>query len=168
MIISLQLLNVSQEYFNSNTFVDPYEDISTKIAATFCYFIGIISSIVMFDFLKKEFENNNKTIFNLLLASAYTILIIYVTLCIGMDLMRAWVGPFPLFLCQLQNIAKGTLVFAFYCALFAIFVLRFFFVVIWSKMKIINDFLVLRIIILTSFMIGNLDLKIALFSREML
>ena len=138
-----------------NIFVDPYESVWMKIVATFFYLIGILGSIIIYDFLQKEVEDQNKTIINLLLVWAYLLIIFLATFLTGLDLIRAWIGPFPLFICQLQNILKGTVVFSFFCTLFSIFVLKFFFIVIWSKMKIINDFLLWKIIVQTTVFIGK-------------
>ena len=139
-----------------NIFKDPYESIWVKFGATIAYFTGVPVATILYDFIQKEINDQNKTIFNLLLAYAYSLVICFLTICVGVDVARIWIGPFPVLICRLQNITKISIFISLIATLFAIFVLRFFFVVVWSKMKVINDYLLAAIIIRTTLLIGTI------------
>ena len=151
-LISSQIEEILQE---RNIFKDPYQSTGLKIGATLVYLAVFPVVFIIYKFINKEIEDQNKTIFNLLLACNYSIVILYLTALVGLDLAVAWFGPFPALICQMENIAKGTLLCCFFGTLYSLFVLRFFHIVVWSRMKIINDYLLAAIIINTSFVIGK-------------
>ena len=68
---------------------------------------------------------------------------------------RPWFGPYPLWLCEMLNVAKIGLITTFYLTCFFLFVLRFFFVVIWKKMKIIEDHLLSSLVRRITFFLGK-------------
>ena len=146
-----------------NIFKDPYESIWVKFGATISYLMGVPVVTILYDFIQKEVNDQHKTIFNLLLAYTYFAVICFLTICVGVDLARIWIGPFPVWICQLQNITKGALFISFFGTLFAIFALRFFFVVVWSKMKITKDYLLAAIIIRTTLLLGKFHNLISAF-----
>ena len=147
--------NIEDIVKERNIFKNPYESFGMKIGATLAYLIGFPVVYVLIEFINKELEDQNKTIFNLLLACNYGILIFFLPICAGVDLIIVWFGPLPTLICQMQNIAKGSFTMVFFVTLYSIFVLRFLFVVVWSKMKIINDYLLAAIIIRTSLFLGK-------------
>ena len=64
----------------------------------------------------------------------------------GIDLVGIWFGPFPTLMCELINITKGTITFSLVFVLFNIFIIKFMFVCVWKKMKMMNDFLLFHLI----------------------
>ena len=151
-LINKKLEDIIKE---QNIFKDPYESIWVKFVATISYLMGVPVVTILYDFIQKEVNDQHKTIFNLLLAYTYFAVICFLTICVGVDLARIWIGPFPVWICQLQNITKGSLFLSVLATSFAIFSLRFFFVVVWSKMKIIKDYLLAAIIIRTTLLLGT-------------
>lgn len=142
-------------YSEENVFISPYESIWLRLSALVAYLTGLLVCGLLHDFIKNEVDEQKKTVCNLLTAYSHFLMIAYLLIFPFLDLIQAWIGPFPYLFCQLQNIGKTALLTSNCVTLFVSFVLRFFLIVIWTRMKIINDYLIARLVIRIGLFLGK-------------
>ena len=74
-------------------------------------------------------------------------IVIYLILMCGLDLLRIFVGAFPPQICILINIMKGLLGTLGQLCFFFAFVFKFIYICVWKNMRIMDDFLILRLLV---------------------
>ena len=65
-----------------------------------------------------------------------------------MNLIRAWIGPLPAFICYLNLLLKGGIANGFLFLMLGIFVMKYLFICKWKRLRPIDDDFVARITVL--------------------
>ena len=80
----------------------------------------------------------------------------YTTIIVGFDYLRVMVGPLPFWFCNIKVIFKGGIFMFFGMTLATIVIIKFLLLCVWKHMKVMNDDLIARIVILTSLLVSFL------------
>ena len=166
----------AETLFDSNEYEDPYKSKLTKAFASALYVAQLWIASIIVSFTQKEIQEERKTVINLFLLMAYMLVsfeitlchsqmpfdmvpkleilqfmsnfqvVLYMTVCVGLDLFGAWIGPLPWSICYFTNILKGFCAMGNCCMLLSICTFRFLFVCIWKKMRVMQDFLIFHLV----------------------
>ena len=72
----------------------------------------------------------------------------------GLDFVRLILGPLPTFFCTFNYIVRNLSIGTFYLLSIFYIILKFHFICVWKHLKIINDNLLTRIVLVIAFFIS--------------
>lgn len=114
-----------------------------KLSATISYILGLFGAFILLSFVayeKNGLASPYRMVSNQLLSLFYLNVIFNAIICRGIDLVGIWIGFLPQRICQANiTIKNGFLPITSFMFLVMISFVRFMFVVVWKRMKILND-----------------------------
>ena len=145
--------NYIENAINENYFEIPFW---VKALATVAYFISLFSSVILIMFVIYEsqgFASHHRLLTNQFLSWVYSIVAFYSSICCGIEFIGIWIGSLPHGLCKFNAWLMGSL--AFVCILFLVMitVIRFMYLCVWKRIKIMMDDLIARIVIFWIFLV---------------
>lgn len=124
-----------------------------QVCLTLIYFVSLPFSLIVLVFVGYEMQglaSNYRTLINQLLSFQNGLAVFFAVILMGVDILNVWLGSLPMPICGFACWSKNV-VSAIGCIILAVIsIQKFFTICVWKSMRVMNDDLIARIVIVAS------------------